>query len=75
VRWETKLMGGAHMAMTGGRKDVIARMCNPKEKAPFGEYTKAVQAEWAAWGRRRPMGDVGQHGLVVLDPRRRLKGR
>jgi hypothetical protein len=58
-----------------GRKDVMARMCNPKEKVPFGEYTMAVQAEWAAWGRRRPMGAVGQHGLVVLDPRRRLKGR
>jgi hypothetical protein len=33
-------MGGAHMAVKGGRKDFTAGMRNPKEKAPFGEYAR-----------------------------------
>jgi hypothetical protein len=44
-------MGGARMAVTGGRKDVMAGMRNPKDKAPFGEYAMAAQAGWATWGR------------------------
>jgi hypothetical protein len=32
------------MAVTGGRKDVMAGMRNPKDKAPFGEYAMAAQA-------------------------------
>jgi hypothetical protein len=52
TRWEMKLAGGACMAVTGGRKDITAGMCNTEEKAPFGEYAKVAR------GRVGCVGDV-----------------
>jgi hypothetical protein len=71
-------MGGAHVAVKGGRKDFTAGMRNPKEKAPFGEYAKVAWAEWAARGRQRPAGEEGRcmwTGSTRSDPRRRFKGK
>jgi hypothetical protein len=63
------------MAVTGGRKDVMAGMRNPKDKAPFGEYAMAAQAGWATWGRWLPVGEVCRRGWAGPDPRRRFKGK
>jgi hypothetical protein len=63
-------MGGAHVAVKGGRKDFTARMRNPKEKVAW--------AEWAARGRQRPAGEEGRRmwtGSTRSDPRRRFKGK
>jgi hypothetical protein len=43
ARWGMKLMGGARIAVTGGRKDVTPGMHNPDEKAPSVEYAKVAQ--------------------------------
>jgi hypothetical protein len=69
-------MGGARMAVTRERKCVTARVHKLEGKGPFGEYAKALWAEWAKQGGGDLRGKVdqrGRAGLTGLDPSRRFK--
>jgi hypothetical protein len=64
------------MAMTGERKVVTPEVHKLEGKAPFIEYAKALQPEWAERGGGGLWGKAGWHGWVGpagLDPRRRFK--
>jgi hypothetical protein len=53
------LMGDVHMVVTGERKCVTTGVPKLEGKASFGEYAKALQAEWVERGGGDLRGKAG----------------
>jgi hypothetical protein len=54
------LMGGAYLAVTRERGNVVDGLRKLKEEAPFGKYAKVAQAEWGEHVHGGLWGEAGQ---------------